>query len=111
MALGRRGPTTGLLHHSDRGSPYACHDYQRRLATYGLRCRMSRTGEGLGNAVAERFCGRLTRERTDLRHYMTRQDARADVIEYVEMFYNSKRLHSSFGYVSPNDYELLAKVA
>jgi transposase InsO family protein len=111
MALGRRGPTTGLLHHSDRGSQYACHDYQRLLATYGLRCSMSRTGECLDNAVAERFFGSLKRERTDLRHYMTRQDARADVIDYVEMFYNSKRLHSYLGYVSPNDYELLAKVA
>jgi putative transposase len=111
MARGRRGPTTGLLHHSDRGSQDACHDDQRLLATYGLRCRMSRTGECLDNAVAERCFGSLKRERTDRRHYMTRQDARADVIDDVELFYNRKRLHSYLGYVSPHDYELLAKVA
>jgi putative transposase len=111
MALGRRGPTTGLLHHSDRGSQYACHDYQRLLTTYGIRCSMSRKGECLDNAVAERFFGSLKRERIDLRHYVTRQEARVDVVDYIEMFYNSKRLHSYLGYVSPRDYEVLAKVA
>jgi putative transposase len=111
MALGRRTPTTGLLHHADRGSQYAGHDYQRLLATYGIRCRMSRTGECLDNAVAERFFGSLKRERTDLRHYVTRQEATADVVDYIEMFYNSKRLHSYLGYVSPNAYEVAAKVA
>jgi putative transposase len=110
-ALGRRNPTTGLLHHSDRGSQYAGHDYQRLLATYGIRCSMSRKGECLDNAVAERFFGSLKRERTALRHYVTRQEARTDVVDYIEMFYNSKRLHSYLGYVSPNAYELLAKVA
>jgi transposase InsO family protein len=111
MALGRRGPTTGLLHHSDRGSQYACHDDQRLLATYGIRCSMSRKGECLDNAVAERFFGSLKRERIDLRHYVTRQEASADVVDYIEMFYNSKRLHSYLGYVSPRDYEVLARVA
>jgi len=111
MARGRRGPTTGLLHHSDRGSQYACHTYQRLLTTYGIRCSMSRKGECLDNAVAERFFGSLKRERTDLRHYVTRQEARVDIVDYIEMFYNSKRLHSYLGYVSPRDYEGLAKVA
>jgi putative transposase len=111
MALGRRNPTTGLLHHSDRGSQYASHDYQRLLATYGIRCSMSRKGECMDNAVAERFFGSLKRERTDLRHYVTRQEATADVVDYIEMFYNSKRLHSYLGYVSPNAYEVAAKVA
>jgi putative transposase len=72
---------------------------------------MSRQGECLDNAVAERFFGSPKRERTDLRHYMTRQEARADVVDYIEMFYNSKRLHAYLGYVSPNAYEVSAKVA
>ena len=111
MARGRRNPTPGLLHHADRGSQYAGHDYQRLLATYGMRCSMSRKGECLDNAVAERFLGSLKRERTDRRHYVTRQEARADVVNYIEMFYNSKRLHSYLGSVSPNAYEGSANVA
>ena len=72
---------------------------------------MSRKGECLDNAVAERLFGSLNRERMDLRHYATRQEARADVVDDIEMFYNSKRLHAYVGYVSPNAYEVLAKVA
>ena len=102
MALGRRQPTAGLLHHSDRGSQYACQAYQRLLADAGLCCSMSRKGECLDNAVAERFFGSLKRERTSHGQYATRQEARDDVIDYIEMFYNSKRLHSSLGYVRPN---------
>jgi transposase InsO family protein len=111
MALGRRGPTTGLLQHSDRGSQYACHDSQRLLTTYGIRCRASRKGECLDNAVAERFFGSWKRERTDLRHDVTRQAARVDGVDYIPMFYHSTRLHSYLGYVSPRDYEVLARVA
>jgi putative transposase len=81
MALGRRGPVRGLLHHADRGSQYAWHDSQRLLAPHGLRCSMSRKGECFDNAVAERFFGSLKRERTDQRHSTTRQEARADVGE------------------------------
>ena len=111
MALGRRQPATGLVHHSDRGSQYACHAYQQLLAAHGLRCSMSEKGECLDNAVAERFFGSLKGERTSLRHYATRQEARDDVIDYIEMFYNSTRLHSYLEYVSPNDFERWAKVA
>lgn len=111
MALGRRQPAGGLLHHSDRGSQYACHAYQRLLADHGLRCSMSEKGECLDNAVAERFFGSLKGERTDHRHYDTRQEAKDDVIDYIEMFYNSRRKHSYLGYVSPNEYEALLKVA
>jgi putative transposase len=111
MALGRRRPSAGLIHHSDRGSQYACHAYQTLLAENGIRCRMSRKGECLDNAVAERFFGSVKGERTALRHYATRQEARDDVVEYIEMFYNSKRLHSYLGYVSPNDFERLGRVA
>jgi putative transposase len=111
MALGRRRPSAGLIHHSDRGSQYACHAYQNLLAEHGICCSMSRKGECLDNAVAERFFGSVKGERTALRHYATRQEARDDVIEYIEMFYNSKRLHSYLGYVSPHDFERLGRVA
>jgi putative transposase len=111
MALGRRGPVPGLLHHSDRGSQYACHDYQRLLAVHGIHGSMSRKGECLDNAVAERFFGSLKRERTDQRHYATRQEASADVVDYIEMFYNSTRKHSYLGYRSPNAYEALLTAA
>lgn len=111
MALGRRGPAPGLMHHSDRGSQYACGAYQELLAAHGIRCSMSRKGDCLDNAVVERFFGSLKRERTALGHYVTRQEARDDVIDYLEMFYNSTRLHSSLGYVSPNDFERVANLA
>jgi len=111
MALGRRQPGVGLLHHSDRGSQYACQAYQGLLAHAGVRCSMSRKGDCLDNAVAERFFGSLKRERTTHCPYATRQEAREDVVEYIEMFYNSKRKHSYLGYRSPNEYEALRKVA
>jgi transposase InsO family protein len=111
MALGRRQPAAGLLHHSDRGSQYASHTYQEMLATHGIVCSMSRKGECLDNAVAERFFGSLKREWTARRSYATRQEARADIIAYIEMFYNSRRKHSYLGYVSPNEYEKCARMA
>ena len=111
MALGRRNPSAGLLHHSDRGSQYASHAYQGVLAAHGIRCSMSGKGECRDNAVAERFFGSLKQERTSHRDYATRQEAKDDIIDYIEMFYNSTRLHSYLGYVSPNDYEGLAKAA
>jgi putative transposase len=111
MALGRRSPAAGLIHHSDRGSQYACHAYRGLLADNGVQCSMSRKGDCLDNAVAERFFGSLKRERTAHRYYATRHEARADVINYIEMFYNSRRKHSYLGYVSPNEYEKIAQVA
>jgi putative transposase len=111
MALGRRRPSAGLMHHSDRGSQYACQAYQRLLEAHDLHCSMSRKGDCLDNAVAERFFGSLKRERTVHCHYATRQEAQDDVIDYIEMFYNSRRKHSYLGYISPNEYEALAKGA
>jgi putative transposase len=111
MALGRRHPAQGLLHHSDRGSQYASHAYRGLLATNGIKCSMSRKGDCLDNAVAERFFGSLKREWTGNRFYATRQEARDDVIDYIERFYNSRRKHSYLGYVSPNEYEKIALVA
>jgi transposase InsO family protein len=111
MALGRRGPAPGFMHHSDRGRQDACGAYQELLAAHRIRCSMSRKGDGLDNAVVERFFGSLKRERTALGHYATRQEARDDVIDDLEMFYNSTRWHSSLGYVSPHDFERVANVA
>lgn len=111
MAVGRRQPSPGLLHHSDRGSQYAGHDYQALLQTYGLQCRMSRKGNWWDHAVVERVFGTLKREWTHDRHCRTRQEAKAAVMEYSEMFYQSHRRHSTLGYVSPNAFEAQAQVA
>lgn len=111
MALGRRRPSAGLLHHSDRGSQYASHVYRNLLADHGIICSMSGKGDCLDNAVAERFFGSLKREWTSHCDYATRQEAKGDIIAYIEMFYNSRRKHAYLGYVSPNDYEKCALVA
>jgi transposase InsO family protein len=111
MAVGRRQPAPGLLQHMDGGSQYAAQTYHELLAAHEIRCGMSRKGECLDNAVAERFFGSLKRERTAYRAYATRQEAWEDVMAYIEVLYNSVRLHSYLGYRSPNDYEALLKVA
>lgn len=105
MALGRRQPDTGLLHHSDRGVQYASHAYQAALKQAGIIVSMSRKGNCWDNSVMERFWGSLKSERTNGKIYYTREAAMIDVIEYIEMFYNSKRLHSTLGYVSPMQFE------
>jgi putative transposase len=110
MAIVRRRPALGLLHHSDRGSQYAGHDYQALLANHGMLCSMSRKGDCYDNAVVERFFGSLKTERTDHGHYSTREQAKGEVIDYIEMFYNSYRKHSYLGYVSPNQFEASAKM-
>jgi transposase InsO family protein len=85
--------------------------YQDMLAAHGIICNMSGKGECLDKAVAERFFGSLKREWTAHRSYATRQEARDDIIAYIEMFYNSRRKHAYLGDVSPNEYEKLARVA
>lgn len=114
MAYWRRKPGKGLIHHSDRGSQYAGCDYQKLLNAYGVICSMSRKGDCWDNAVAESFFHSLKTEWTADILYRTRSDARDDVIRYIEMFYNSNRLHSYLGYNNPNDFEknfILAKAA
>jgi putative transposase len=105
MALGRRCPQAGLLHHSDRGVQYASTNYQALLSSEGITVSMSGKGDCWDNAVMERFWGSLKSECTDNTIYATRLDAKADVIDYIEMFYNSTRLHSTLGYISPIQFE------
>jgi integrase-like protein len=105
MALGRQQPTAGRLHHLDRGSQDACPEYQRLRTDVGMRCSMSRKGDCFDHAVAERFCGSLKRERSGHCQYATRQAARDDVSDDIERCYNSTRLHSYLGDLSPNAYE------
>ena len=105
MAIWQRRPVAGLIVHSDRGSQYASKDYRRLLKAHGFVGSMSRKGNCWDNAVAESFFGSLKQERVHWRNYQTRIDAQQDVLNYISMFYNSYRLHSYLGYVSPNQYE------
>jgi len=105
MALGRRNPPTGLMHHSDRGSQYASKNYQKLLKKRGIVVSMNRKGNCWDNAVMERFFGSLKSERLNNVVYKTREEARKDIVDYIEMFYNSKRLHSTLGYKTPMQYE------
>jgi putative transposase len=101
MATGRRQPAAGLLHHSDRGSQYASRLFQDQLAGYGMICSMSRKGNCWDNAPTESFFNSLKNERVHGTRYATRQAAEADVFEYIEVFYNRTRRHSTLGYKSP----------
>jgi len=105
MAINLSKPPPGLIHHSDRGSQYASHDYQKLLKQHGMVPSMSRKGNCWDNAPVERFFSSLKREWTADLLYRTRQEAIADVREYVTVYYNSKRLHSTLGYTTPMDYE------
>jgi transposase InsO family protein len=105
MAVARRQPGAGLLHHSDRGVQYASDDYQGLLQSNGLACSMSGRGDCWDNAVMESFWGTLEGELVNHEHYATRDQARAAIFEYIEVFYNRHRLHSSLGYVSPEQFE------
>ena len=111
MALTNRAPTAGLLHHSDRGSQYAATSYQRVLAASGLSPSMSRKGNCWDNACVESFFGTLKRELVYHRRYMTRAEATQDIFEYIEVFYNRQRRHSTLGNDSPAEYEARTAVA
>jgi putative transposase len=105
MAVQRRRPEVGLLTHSDRGSQYASAHYQEMLAAQGLTCSMSRVAQCWDNAPTESFFGTLKRELVHDEKYTTRDQAKASLVEYIEVFYNRVRLHSSLGYVSPEVFE------
>jgi transposase InsO family protein len=105
MAVARRLPGEGLLAHTDRGSQYASVHYQRLLEKHGIECSMSGVGQCWDNAPMESFFASLKKELIHHEDYQTRAEARASIIEYIEMFYNNRRLHSSLGYVSPAAYE------
>ena len=105
MALSRRHPPAGLLHHSDRGVQYASDAYQSLLQDNQIEVSMSGKGDCWDNAVMESFWATLKTELVHHEHYATRQQARRSIFEYIEVFYNRKRLHSSLGYVSPETFE------
>lgn len=105
MALWRRGRPTALLHHSDQGSQYTSEDFQRLLSTQGITCSMSRRGDCWDNSAVESFFASLKKERVHRKTYLTRDAARADVFDYIEAFYNSRRRHSTLGQVSPMEFE------
>ncbi len=97
MALHSRRPGVGLLHHSDRGVQYACCEYQQKLLDAGARSSMSRTGNCYDNAVTESFFGTLKTELVNHEHYTTQDQARQSLFEWIEVFYNRQRRHSSLG--------------
>jgi putative transposase len=105
MAVQRRLPDEGLLAHSDRGSQYASEHYQRLLAKHGITCSMSRRADCWDNAPMESFFASLKKELVHGADFATRAEARAAIFEYIEVFYNVQRRHSSLGYVSPAEYE------
>jgi putative transposase len=111
MAIWRRRPDTDLLHHSDQGSQYTCEQFQQLLEEHGIECSMSRTGECHDNAVMESFFSRMKDERVTRRRYLRRDEARADIFDYIERFYNPRRRHSSLGGISPMEYEKRAILA
>lgn len=107
MAIGTRQPASGLIFHSDRGSQYTSHAFTALLATHGMRQSLSRRRQCWDNAVAESFFGTLKEELVSRRTWPTRRAARRAVFQFIEVFYNRQRLHSSLGYRSPAEYECL----
>ncbi len=105
MAIWRRGKPRDVIVHSDQGSTYASAAYQQRLKENSLVCSMSRKGECLDNAVAESFFGTLKTECVDHEDYRSKQEAKQNLFEYIEVFYNQRRRHSYLGYISPAEYE------
>ncbi len=105
MAVWRRKPAPGLVHHSDQGVQYTSLSFSERLKEVGITPSMGRTGTALDNAMAESFVSTLKAELVSEMRFPTRQAARSAIFEYLETFYNTRRLHSSLGYRSPSDFE------
>jgi transposase InsO family protein len=108
MALKRRCPDAGLLHHSDQGSTYASEDYQGVLDAHGITCSMSRRGDCYDNAVMEAFFSSLKSELAD--RFASCGEAKVELFDYIEVFYNQRRRHSTLGYLSPAAFERTAAV-
>lgn len=106
MAVLNREPAEGLLHHSDRGSQYARGDYQQLLDDYGMTCSMSRKGNCWDNTPMESFFGTLKTESLHRKVFATRAEARQEVFEFIEVFYNRQRMHSALDFVSPAEFEM-----
>ena len=104
MAWFRRQPVAGVMHHSDRGSQYASRVFQDKLAAYGMICSMSRKGNCWDNAPTESFFNSLKNERVHGTRYATRDEAKTDLFDYIEPFYNRRRRHSTLGYKSPTQF-------
>jgi len=111
MAIWRRGKPEAVLHHSDRGSQYTSEPFQRLMADHGVTCSMSRVGNVWDNAAMGSFFSSLETERTAAKTYRTRAQAKADVFDYIERFYNPTRRHSTLGYLSPMEFEMQAELA
>lgn len=111
QAIGRYNPKSGIIHHSDRGTQYASHEYQGLLKKYGFLPSMSRKGNCYDNACMESFFGTLKTELIYLTRFKTRSEARLAIFDYIEVFYNRIRLHSKLGYKSPTDFEKSFKIA
>ena len=105
IAINARQPTVPLIHHSDRGGQYASDDFRKELNRHGIKPSMSGTGNCYENAVVESFFAALKRERVNRVRYSTREQARADLFEYIEVFYDRKRRHSYVGNISLDDFE------
>lgn len=105
MALWRRKPDTGLIHHTDRGSQYTALSFGKRLEEAGIVPSMGRAGSALDNAISESFAASLKCELLHRQRFLSREAAKTAIFDYIEGFYNRARLHSSLGYLSPADYE------
>ena len=111
LAVKRRNPAPGLVHHSDRGSQYASTDFQKLLVKHGASCSMSRKGDCWDNAVAESFFAVLKRALIFHNQYETRDQARQSIFDYIERFYNRRRIHSSLGYRTPYEVDQINQAA
>ena len=108
MAVQRRGPSKGLIHHTDQGSQYASDDYRKALTSYGMICSMSARGRCYDNAVAESFFHTLKVELVHDRRFASREQAMSAIFNFMEVYYNTRRMHSVLDYVSPAEYERAA---
>jgi putative transposase len=111
QALRSRQPRPGLVHHTDRGSPYASDEYRAALAKRGIVASMSRTGDCYDNAVAESFFATLKTQHVDYEAFADRDAGHASIADYIEGFYNPARRHLHLGYVSPIEFELRSQIA